>query len=120
MVTRETILEHLAKVAGPDGKTPLPQSGALSEIVVQDGKVYFSIAIDPARSMELEPMRRAAEAAAASVPGVSQAIVTLTSDRPAGRAGFRVPGGAGTLARWSWVRRSGSPTPNGGVPVASS
>lgn len=84
MVTRETILEHLAKVAGPDGKTPLPQSGALSEIVVQDGKVYFSIAIDPARSMELEPMRRAAEAAAASVPGVSQAIVTLTSDRPAG------------------------------------
>lgn len=84
MVTRETILEHLAEVAGPDGKTPLPQSGALSEIVVQDGKVYFSIAIDPARSMELEPMRRAAEAAAASVPGVSQAIVTLTSDRPAG------------------------------------
>lgn len=91
MVTRETILERLASVAGPDGKTPLPQSGALSEVVVQDGKVYFSIAIDPARSMELEAMRRAAEEAAASVPGIDQAIVTLTSDRPAGSGASAPP-----------------------------
>ncbi|MDJ1159809.1 Mrp/NBP35 family ATP-binding protein [Chelatococcus sp. SYSU_G07232] len=82
MVTKEIVLERLAAIPGPDGATPLPRSGALSEIVVSGDRVYFSIAIDPRRSMELEPMREAAEAAVKSLPGVAGAVVTLTSERP--------------------------------------
>ena len=62
-VTREAVLAALAAVPGPDGRTPLPQSGALSEVIVHGEKVYFSIAVDPSRARELEGLRAAAEAA---------------------------------------------------------
>jgi ATP-binding protein involved in chromosome partitioning len=92
--TTDSILAALAAVPGPDGRTPLPRSGALSEIVVHKGKVYFSIQVDAARAAGLEPLRLAAENAARAVPGVSGAIVSLTGESasapPAG--GGRQPG----------------------------
>ena len=81
-VTRETVLAALAAVPGPDGKTSLAASGALSEIVVNGAKVYFSIAVDPARAGALEPMRQAAEAKVKAIAGVETAMVTLTAERP--------------------------------------
>jgi ATP-binding protein involved in chromosome partitioning len=83
-VTRETVLAALATVPGPDGRTPLPASGVLSEVVVAGAKVYFSIAVDPARAAELEAMRKAAEAVAAALPGIEAAVVTLTAERREG------------------------------------
>ena len=41
MLTKEEIIAALASVAGPDGKTPLPDSGALSDIMISDGRVVF-------------------------------------------------------------------------------
>lgn len=93
--TAETILAALASVPGPDGQTPLPRSGALSEIVVHKGKVYFSIHIEAARAAALEPLRLAAENAARAVPGVEAALVSLTGERPADQRpapGDRKPG----------------------------
>jgi ATP-binding protein involved in chromosome partitioning len=81
--TKDQVLAALAKVPGPDGRTPLPASGALSDIVIDGGRVYFSIAIDPRRAMELEPMRDAAERAVLALRGVEGASVTLTSERQA-------------------------------------
>lgn len=83
MSSSDAILAALSSVKGPDGKTPLTQSGVLSQIAIAAGKAYFSIAIDPARARDMEPMRKAAEAAAASVPGLSGAVVTLTAERQA-------------------------------------
>jgi ATP-binding protein involved in chromosome partitioning len=83
VLTKDAVLAALAPVAGPDGRTPLPRSPALSDVVVQGDKVYLSIAIDPARSMELEPMRAAAEKAVLALRGVGGAVVTLTSERGA-------------------------------------
>jgi ATP-binding protein involved in chromosome partitioning len=82
MLTKDAVLASLATIAGPDGRTPLPQSGALSDVVIQDDKVYFSIAIDPKRAMELEPMRAAAEKAIKAMRGVGGVVATLTSERP--------------------------------------
>jgi ATP-binding protein involved in chromosome partitioning len=79
---KNLVLQSLAAVKGPDGITPLPQSGALSDILVQDRSLYVAIAIDPQRSMELEPMRLQAEQVIKAVKGIDQAFVTLTSDRP--------------------------------------
>ncbi|MCA0425687.1 MAG: iron-sulfur cluster carrier protein ApbC [Proteobacteria bacterium] len=81
MSQQDAILAALARIAGPDGTTPLPQSGALSAITVAAGKAYFSIAVDPARAGAMEPMRKAAEQAAAAVAGLKGAVVTLTADK---------------------------------------
>jgi ATP-binding protein involved in chromosome partitioning len=102
MSSPEAVLAALASVPGPDGKTPLPRSGVLSQIAIAAGKAYFSIAIDPKRAGAMEAMRKAAEAAAAGVPGLKGAVVTLTAERaaqaaPAQPAARPAPGGASKL-----------------------
>src|SRR6266705_1504477 len=44
---KAAVLERLSAVKSPDG-TPLPAAGTLSDIVVSDGKVFFSISVDAA------------------------------------------------------------------------
>ena len=87
MITEKDVLSALSRVPGPDGQTPLPQSGAIAGVTTVGGKVYLSIAIDPARSMAMEAMRRTAETVLKGMPGVSGVSVTLTSDRPASAPG---------------------------------
>ncbi|MEA2880061.1 MAG: ATP-binding protein involved in chromosome partitioning [Hyphomicrobiales bacterium] len=85
MATKEDVLAALAAVKGPDG-APLPQTGKLSDVVVSDGKVFFSITVDAAVVQQWEPVRKAAEAAVRAVPGVKSAMVALTGERAAGPA----------------------------------
>ncbi len=81
--TKEQVLEALAAVTGPDG-SPLPATGALSDIVVSDAKVFFSITVDAAVVRRWEPVRKAAEDAVRAVPGVASALVALTAERTRG------------------------------------
>ncbi len=81
--TKEAVLERLAAVKSPDG-TPLPATGTLSDIVVSDGKVFFSISVDAAVVQRWEGVRKAAEDAVRAVPGVTSAMVALTAERAAG------------------------------------
>jgi ATP-binding protein involved in chromosome partitioning len=82
MITRDDVLKALAALKGPDGASALPASGALSDIVVHQGKVYFSIAVDPARAGAFETLRKAAEDAVKALPGAAGALVTLTAEKP--------------------------------------
>ena len=86
MITEKDVLQALAAIPGPDGKTPLPQSGAISGLTTVGGKVYLSIEIDASQSMAAEPMRLKAEQAINGLAGVSGASVTLTSARAQGQA----------------------------------
>lgn len=79
--TKDKIIEELRRVKGPDGRGDIVGQGLISEIVVQDGKVYFSIAVPPERASEFEPLRKTAERAAAMVPGVKSVMVTLTAEK---------------------------------------
>ena len=79
MVGKDDILAALAAVPGPDGKTPLPQSGAIDGVTVRDGKVFIAIKIDPRHAKAMEAMRGEAEAKIKAVPGVVSALVTLTA-----------------------------------------
>ncbi len=81
MTTQQEIMAALKAVPGPDGATPLPDSGAVAGISLLEGKAYVTLAVDPARARELEPMRAAAQAAVEKIPGVSAAYVTLTAER---------------------------------------
>ena len=56
-VTKEQVLAALAKVPAPDG-APLTETGVLSDIVVSDGKVFFSITVDAAAVQAWEPVRK--------------------------------------------------------------
>ena len=47
-VSKEQVLAALAKVAAPDGTAADRDAGVLSDIVVTDGKVFFSITVDAA------------------------------------------------------------------------
>ena len=82
---KDDVLAALGKVAGPDGK-PLTETGALSDIVVSDGKVFFSITVDAPAVKQWEPVRVRTEAAVRAVPGVNSVLAVLTAER-AGAAG---------------------------------
>ena len=85
MATKEQVLAALAAVKSPDG-APLTATGKLSDVVVSDGKVFFSITVDAAAVPQWEPVRKVAEAAVRAVPGVKSAMVALTGERAAGAA----------------------------------
>ena len=82
-VSKEQVLGALAKVLSPDG-TPLPDARVLSDIVVSDGKVFFSLTVDAAAVKAWEAVRKTAEDAVRGVPGVQSALVALTAERAAG------------------------------------
>jgi ATP-binding protein involved in chromosome partitioning len=98
MASRDEVMAALAKVPGPDGRTPLPESGAISGLTIRDGKVFLAILVDPAKAKAMEGMRATAEAAIKVLPGVTSAVVTLTAEAAravGGAAPARAHGGGG-------------------------
>src|SRR6266478_1310401 len=91
-VTKEQVLATLGGVESPEG-IPLPETGALSEVVAGDGKVFFSITVDAADVKAWEPVRKRAEEAVRALPGVRSALVALTAERKGGAASARSPQG---------------------------
>jgi ATP-binding protein involved in chromosome partitioning len=81
--TKQQILDGLAAISAPDG-SPLPKTGTLSEIVVSDGKVFFSISVDAAAVKAWEPIRKKVEDTVRAMPGVSSVMVALTAERAGG------------------------------------
>lgn len=79
--TKDKIIDELRRVKTPDGRGDIVREGLVSEIVIQDGKVYFSIAVPPEKAAEFEHLRKSAERAAAMVPGVTAVMVTLTAEK---------------------------------------
>src|SRR5262245_64407092 len=96
-VTREQVLATLDGVKSPEG-TPLSKSGKLSDVVVNDGKVFFSITVDAGAVKAWELVRKRAEDAVRALPGVQSALVALTAERKPGAAGAR-PSPAGGAPR---------------------
>ncbi|MBV8792709.1 MAG: Mrp/NBP35 family ATP-binding protein [Pseudolabrys sp.] len=91
-LSKDDVLAALTNVAAPDGSA-LPATGSLSDIVVADGKVFFSLTVDAADVKAWEPVRERAEKAVRAVPGVVSAMVALTAERA--RGGAAPPPGAG-------------------------
>ena len=83
-VSNDEVLRKLNDVRAPDG-TPLPATGTLSDIVVSNGKVFFSISVDATMVPKWEGVRKAAEAAVRALPGVTSVMVALTAERAAGK-----------------------------------
>jgi ATP-binding protein involved in chromosome partitioning len=95
-VTKDQVLAALNGVRAPDG-TPLPATRTLSDIVVADGKVFFSLTVDAAVVQGWEAVRKAAEQAVRALPDVKSVLVALTAER-AGGAGTPPPPGRASPA----------------------
>ena len=90
-VTKETVLERLKTVNGPDFSGNIVELGLVSEVFIADGKVFFSITVPAARAQEMEPLRAAAERVVKAIPGVSGAVVALTAEKKGGGMEAPVP-----------------------------
>ena len=111
MVSREEVMAALAEVPGPDGRSPLPSSGAISGLTVRDNKVFLAIVIDPAEARKMEPMRETAEAAIKAIPGVANAVVTLTAEAARETAGEAPARQHGTTPHGHGPARRSEPLP---------
>ncbi|TPI42658.1 Mrp/NBP35 family ATP-binding protein [Mesorhizobium sp. B3-1-9] len=90
-VTKESVVERLKTVNGPDFAGNIVDLGMVSEIFIADSKVFFSITVSAARAQELEPLRAAAERAVKAIPGVASAVVALTAEKKGGGMEAPVP-----------------------------
>ncbi|MDG4855887.1 MULTISPECIES: Mrp/NBP35 family ATP-binding protein [unclassified Mesorhizobium] len=83
-VTKETVIERLRTVNGPDFTGNIVDLDLVSEIFIADSKVFFSITVPAARAQEMEPLRAAAERVVKAIPGVANAVVALTAEKKGG------------------------------------
>jgi ATP-binding protein involved in chromosome partitioning len=86
MIGEQDVYAALRAVAGPDGKTPLPETGAIAGVTIRGDKVYLSLSVAPEQAAALESMRLAAEQAVRRLPGVGAVLVNLTAQKPQGGA----------------------------------
>ena len=106
-ITDSAIRQALGTVRDPGGGGDIIAAKLVTDISVKGGNVQVVIEVDPARGAAFEPVRRAAEAAVARLPGVISATVVLTAQRapapapaaPAGRgaAGHGAQHGGGRI-----------------------
>src|SRR5262249_36542973 len=113
-ISKDNVVAALGKIASPDG-VPLPATGKLSDIVVADGKVFFSITVDAGAVRDWEAVRERAQDAVRALPGVQSVMVALTAERAGGWAW----GGAWPADRAGGGRAAGgAPRPRQGAPPA--
>jgi ATP-binding protein involved in chromosome partitioning len=115
-LTREHILERLRRIKGPDLESNIVDLGLVSEVVLKDGRVSFSITVPAARANELEPLRQAAEKVVRELPDVTGVLAVLTAEKPAGKpssngAAQRGQAPESTRVQQARARVGGAPPP---------
>ena len=103
-ITADQVREHLKGIKGPDG-SDLVASGKLSDIVISDNKVFFSLTVDASAAPAWEAVRKKAESEIRSIPGVASVLIALTAER----AGGAPPTGGSPVKAARPAGASGSP-----------
>ena len=80
-ISKENILEKLATVKDPELGKDLVSLNMISDIIIKNGNVGFSIEVDPKRGPSLEPLRKEAENVVRKIPGVLSVSAVLTAHR---------------------------------------
>jgi ATP-binding protein involved in chromosome partitioning len=82
-VTREDVLAVLDTVQMPGTGGSIVAADVVRALAVDGDRVRFVLEVDPAKGAALEPVRSAAEAAVAAMPGVAGVSAVLTAHGPA-------------------------------------
>ena len=77
----EAVRTALRRVRDPASGQDVVTAGLVQGLAARDGLVQFALEVPRERARELEPLRQAAERAAAAVPGVLSATAVLTAHR---------------------------------------
>lgn len=99
----EAVTAALRSVTDPATGRDVVSAGMVQGLAARDGHVQFSLEVPRERAAQLEPLRAAAQKAAAAVPGVLSATVVLSAHRPAPpqpatpREAARAPSGQGPM-----------------------
>lgn len=107
-VSREQILDALTQVKGPDLTSDIVALGLVSDLLVADGKVIFSIKVPAERAQELEGLRLAAEKVVKAVPGVQSVMAAMTAEKKPGSPSQRPPAPTAPKAVAPQTERSGN------------
>ena len=103
-VTKSQVLDALRAVKGLQGDGSIVDEKLVSEVIIKEDRVYFSITVPIDRAGDLEPLRQAAEKAVAGIDGVGSVTAVLTAEAAEGTAG----------------KSNGSAGANGGAPKMGS
>ncbi len=118
-IDKQAVLTRLGSIRGPDDDRDIVRRGMVSDIVIANGRVMFSISVPAERASAFEPMRAAAETAVMAIPGVSGAMVVLTAERKAGSQPAAARPGAAPAGRGQapdFGQRPAAPPVKPGVP----
>jgi ATP-binding protein involved in chromosome partitioning len=100
----EAVRAALRAVRDPASGRDVVEAGLLQGLTAKGGMVQFALQVPRERARDSEPLRAAAERAAAAVPGVLSATCVLTAHRdapaaaPAGHGHAHAPQGRGAKA----------------------
>lgn len=109
-ISKDVVLERLGGIRGPDDDRDIVRRGMVSDIVIANDRVMFSITVPAERAEAYEPMRAAAETAVRTIPGIANAMVVLTAEKKAG------PGSSPVSSVASRPQESRGPRPSHGSP----
>lgn len=82
-LTRESVLAALNAVPMPGTGRSIVEADIVRALTVDGDRVRFVLEVDPSQGAALEPVRIAAEAAVAALPGVRSVSALLTAHAPA-------------------------------------
>ncbi|MBS0273884.1 MAG: Mrp/NBP35 family ATP-binding protein [Proteobacteria bacterium] len=119
--TRDDILSVLARVTDPASGKNVVDAGLIQGLVVRDGHVGFSIEVAPERGRASEPLRKAAEDAVHTLPGVLSvtAVLTAHSEPPNARTVYQNPRTQHSHGQHAHPQHPQPPKPSGIEGVAS-
>tara|TARA_R110002110_G_scaffold202871_1_gene414018 strand:- start:344 stop:1453 length:1110 start_codon:yes stop_codon:yes gene_type:complete len=84
--TLEAVRAALARIIDPASGKDIISTGQVQGLGVNGERVSFILEVDPQRGSAMEPLRRAAEEAAKSVPGIVAVNVVMTAHAGEGQA----------------------------------
>ncbi|MEQ1710006.1 MAG: P-loop NTPase [Hyphomicrobium sp.] len=108
-ITKDQVLAKLKAVKTADGKGSVVEQNLISEIVIKDDRVYFSVTVPADRAEASEPLRRAAEKAVAEIKGVAGVTAVLTAEAPMGKSGAKVGNGSSAPSAAAAAKAGGIP-----------
>ncbi len=77
---KDKILEELSKISTPGLDGNIVELGLVSDIVIRDGKVIFSITVPAGMDRDMAYVRDQAERNVAALEGIDSALVALTAE----------------------------------------
>ena len=96
-VEKADVLKKLKRIKGPDLESNIVDQGLVSEIMIRDHRVYFSITVPAEQAGELEPLRQAAETVVTEIEGVAGVTAVLTADAAPGQSALQPAAGSNVL-----------------------